>query len=283
MARRAIGFSLGAIVCGWCAAATPPDADFENKLQEMRAKVGAGFRVAMEKPFVVVSDQSAEDFERTRTGTIRWAVRMLKKDFFDKDPERVMVIYLFDGDDSYRGNVKKFFDQTPTTPYGYYSREHDALVMNIATGGGTLVHEMVHPLMEANFPRCPAWFNEGMGSLFEACREQEGHPAGLINWRLPVLKNGIRDGHFVPLRRLLSTTSEEFYTDPHGMHYAESRYLCYYLQEQGKLREFYRRFAADTEKDPCGISTLCDVLGVGQIEEVEKPFLAFIENLHEEH
>ena len=39
--------------------------------------------------------------------------------------------------------------------------------MNIATGGGTLVHEIVHPFMAANFEQCPSWFNEGLGSLYE--------------------------------------------------------------------------------------------------------------------
>jgi len=28
-----------------------------------------------------------------------------------------------------------------------------------------LVHEIVHPFMRANFPECPAWFNEGLASL----------------------------------------------------------------------------------------------------------------------
>jgi len=60
-------------------------------------------------------------------------------------------------------------------PYGYYSTQHRALLMNIATGGGTLVHEIVHPFMRANFPACPAWFNEGLGSLFEQSADREGH------------------------------------------------------------------------------------------------------------
>ena len=30
-----------------------------------------------------------------------------------------------------------------------------------------LVHEMVHPFMDADFPACPAWFNEGLASLYE--------------------------------------------------------------------------------------------------------------------
>ena len=46
--------------------------------------------------------------------------------------------------------------------------------MNIATGGGTLVHEIVHPFVEANFPGCPTWFNEGLGSLYEQSAERKG-------------------------------------------------------------------------------------------------------------
>ena len=39
--------------------------------------------------------------------------------------------------------------------------------MNIGPGPGTLSHELVHPYMEANFPNVPAWFNEGLASLYE--------------------------------------------------------------------------------------------------------------------
>ena len=46
--------------------------------------------------------------------------------------------------------------------------------MNISTGGGTLVHEIVHPFIQSNFPNCPSWFNEGLGSLYEQCRERNG-------------------------------------------------------------------------------------------------------------
>ena len=67
-----------------------------------------------------------------------------------------------------------------------------ALVMNIATGGGTLVHEIVHPFVAANFPDCPAWFNEGLGSLYEQCGEEDGQIHGYTNWRLPGLQAAIR-------------------------------------------------------------------------------------------
>ena len=147
---------------------------FEKEARKLRARLGPDFRVAVEEPFIVVSDQSEENFRRSREHTIRWSVRLLKRDFFAKDPPRPLVIYLFDGKDSYRAHAKKLFGEEPDTQFGYYSRAHGALIMNIATGGGTLVHEIVHPFMEANFPNSPTWFDEGMGSLFEACRERDG-------------------------------------------------------------------------------------------------------------
>lgn len=251
----------------------------EKKVQQVRKTVGAGFRIAVEEPFVVVSDQNEKDFQYSCEHTIGWAVRLLMHDFFDKQPQRPLVIYLFDGEDSYRKHAKKFFGDEPETPFGYYSDTDGALIMNIATGGGTLVHEIVHPFMEADFPKCPAWYNEGMGSLFEACRERNGHIEGVSNWRLPVLKEGMRKGQLVPLKKLLATTSDEFYADPGGMHYAEARYLLQYVQSRGKLREFHKQFKAHAATDPTGSQTLCRVVGFKSIAELQTDWLRWIEKL----
>src|SRR6266850_7507398 len=81
----------------------------------------------------------------------------LKQDFFTNDPKEILDIWLFKDAASYEKNTRLLFGDAPTTPYGYYSSKDKALIMNIATGGGTLVHEIVHPFMEANFPACPPW------------------------------------------------------------------------------------------------------------------------------
>jgi len=67
-----------------------------------------------------------------------------------------------------RHSLELLLGEHPTTPYGYYSRNKKALVMNIGTGGGTLLHEMVHAMAEADFEDIPSWLNEGLGSLYEA-------------------------------------------------------------------------------------------------------------------
>jgi hypothetical protein len=56
-----------------------------------------------------------------------------------------LSLWLFKDKTSYETHVREIFHDSPTTPFGYYSPAHRALIMNIATGGGTLVHEIVHP------------------------------------------------------------------------------------------------------------------------------------------
>src|SRR5262249_18361159 len=146
----------------------------------------------------------------------------------------------------------------PTTPYGYYSSTHKALIMNISTGGGTLVHELVHPFMEANFPACPPWFNEGMGSLYEQCGEVGGHIHGYTNWRLPGLQRAIRKKRLPSFQTLTAMDANTFYN---GDNYAQARYLCYYLQEKGLLQKFYQEFLSKQSEDPSGFKSLKKILG----------------------
>ena len=241
--------------------------------------MGAGFRVAVVEPFVVSSNQSREEFDAVCQHTIRWAAEMLNKDFFPRGPDKIVTIYLFKDEESYEKYARLLFGEKPTTPYGYYLPEHEALVMNIGTGGGTLVHEMVHPLLAADFPSAPSWFDEGLASLYEQSRRREGQISGMLNWRLPVLQEGMRKGRFVALEKLLSSSTDDFYDDPFGMHYAEVRYLCYYLQEKRLLRRFYKEFKANHSADPTGIGALLKVTGEESLKDLEARWLEFLAGL----
>jgi hypothetical protein len=163
----------------------------------------------------------------------------------------------------------------PSTPYGFYSPCDHALIMNVSTGYGTLVHEMVHPLMEANFPAAPAWFDEGLASLFEQPSDAGGHLRGGTNWRLAGLQRAIEAGREEPLGALVATSRRGFYSDDSGLHYAEARYLLYYLQEKGLLVTFYRRFSAGGDGDPTGRAALEGVLGA-RLEAFEPTWKAFV-------
>src|ERR1044071_4001647 len=155
--------------------------------------------------------------------------------YFSRDPKEILDIWLFKDAASYERNAQLLFGEKPGTPYGYYSSTHKALVMNISTGGGTLVHEIVHPFIEANFPNCPPWLNEGLGSLYEQSGEVDGHIHGYTNWRLPGLQKAIEAGQLPSFKTLLGLDANAFYQDQKGTNYAQSRYLCYYLQQRGLL------------------------------------------------
>jgi hypothetical protein len=142
--------------------------------------------------------------------------------------------------------------------------------MNIATGGGTLVHEMVHSFMGSNFPACPSWFNEGLASLYEQCGAKNGKIYGYTNWRLAGLQKAIREKRVPEFKELCSTTTHQFYNRDKGTNYGQARYLCYYLQEHGLLRKYYADFRKNAAADPTGFETLKKTLGMKTDEDMKK-------------
>jgi len=216
--------------------------------------------IRIEEPFVVVGDSTDAALARDAQ-TVRWAADHLEADFFAKRPEKILDIFLFHDAHSYEQGVLALTGEAPDTPYGFYSKATGGLYMNIATGGGTLVHEIVHPYVEADFPNAPPWLNEGLGSLFEQSAEQDGHIVGRTNWRLAGLQHAIARGATPSFDTLAHRGANEFYGDDSGVNYAEARYLLYYLQQKGLLHEFYRAFRAARAKDPSGYATLAATLG----------------------
>jgi hypothetical protein len=241
------------------ASASPTAKDLDERAAALTKRLdGTGMTVLVESPFVVVGDLGARETRRIATGFLRSKTAMLEKDFFPERPDKLIEVWLFRNEKSFRAGAKKFFDDTPDTPFGYYSPDHSAMIMN-ADGLGTLSHELVHPYMEKNFPNVPSWFNEGLASLYEYPGEHKGHIIGHVNWRLPELKKEIKAKTLPTLAKLLHTSTDEFYQADWDA-YAQARYLCYYLQEHGQLHAFYEAFKADT-KDETGQAALERVLG----------------------
>jgi len=236
-------------------------ADYCQQVRRIRRLMPAeGFTLILQKPFLVVGDEAPAAVARRAEHTVRWATDHFKALYFEKDPPAIYTIWLFRDKASYEKHTRLIFGDRPSTPFGYCSSVHRALVMNIGTGGGTLVHEMVHAFVAGNFPACPAWFNEGLASLYEQCGEHEGRIVGFTNWRLAGLQKAIRAQETSTFSALCTTTSHQFYNLDRGSNYAQARYLCYYLQEKGLLTAYYRAFQAAAQDDPSGYETLKRVL-----------------------
>lgn len=253
-------------------------ADYAQHVMELRKKLAGRdeFTVVVQRPFVVVGDERPATVRKRAADTVRFAVDRLKRDFFTRDPDEILDIWLFKNNESYERNVEAFFGTKPTTRFGYFSAANKALIMNIDTGGGTLVHEIVHPFVRANFPDCPPWLNEGLGSLYEQCGDRDGHICGYTNWRLRGLQEAIRANKVPSFAALTAMDSDAFYEQDRGTNYSQSRYLCYYLQEHGLLVKFYREFHDGHADDSTGYTTLQKVLGEDDMDAFKRKWERFV-------
>jgi hypothetical protein len=256
------------------------DADYAQHIRKLKARMPEGdFKIVIQKPFVVIGDEDLDRVKSRSANTVGWAAKRLKEVYFTKDPTKILDVWLFRNKDSYERNTEELVGRKPTTPYGFYNSYHGALIMNISTGGGTLVHEIVHPFIESNFEECPSWFNEGFASLYEQCRDNDGKIWGSTNWRLRGLQLAIRDDRVPSFEELCSTTRDEFYDEDPGTNYAQARYLCYYLQQQGKLVEYYKTFRDNVERDPTGLESLKKVLERDDLGEFKKDWQKYVMDL----
>lgn len=269
-------------LCGFflpSVAVAQSETEYQKHIEQLREELPEGdFNVRIERPFVVIGDESPEMLQR-RCRSIRWAVDRLKKQYFKYDPDHIINIWLFKDKHSYESNVEQMFGEKPGTPYGYYSSHHRALVMNISTGGGTLVHEIVHPFIERNFPDCPSWFNEGLASLYEQSGDNDGKIVGYTNWRLQGLQRAIAAKTVPDFKMLCETSTREFYNEDRGTNYSQARYLCYYLQQAGKLNRFYHDFVKNAESDPSGYRTLVKILDDADMDEFKEQWQQYVMKL----
>ena len=236
------------------------NADFAQHIMTLRHRLPEGFTFVIQSPFIIIGDESPDMVKSRALHTVKAFSDAMKRQYFDTEPPCIFEIWLFKNEVSYRKYTKELFNDTPDTPFGYCSGTHSALIMNIATGGGTLCHEIVHAYVASNFPECPSWFNEGLGSLYEQCQFVDGKAMGMTNWRLAGLHRQIRNNTLPSFKSLCSTTTHEFYNPSTGDNYAQARYLLYYLQEHTMLETYYRTFLKNVSHDPTGYETLKYVL-----------------------
>ena len=74
---------------------------------------------------------------------------------FGKKPSQAISVYLFPEGKTYEAFCKKKYAAPCIAHYGFYQPGDRYMVMNIGLGAGTLTHEIVHPLVEADFPDAP--------------------------------------------------------------------------------------------------------------------------------
>jgi hypothetical protein len=256
--------------------------DLEYWRDRVAKDLGGEFQVEVVSDLWIVASNAEPARLRRAAETLRDYTRAITATYFERRPDRPVRVYLFKDKESYQDYCDRAYDDPPKTPFGFYMPGERKIVVNLSTGEGTLAHELVHPLMEADFPRSPAWFNEGFASLFEQSRYVPGRRIeGLINWRIRSLKRAFTRGTPPTLSRMMALSRDDFYGTHSGVNYAVGRYLCLYLQEKDLLVRFYTEFRAGARDDPTGAATLQRVTG-RTLAELESDWRAWVDALPED-
>lgn len=236
----------------------------------MRQELGPAYAVRERLPFVIAAksgDLSAEAISELLPS----ALASFRSQFMDTPPSQTLRVYLLPDHEEYTDFCRRRRGEDPPSHFGFFVPGTRQLILDVSTGGGTLIHELVHALMLDDFPNSPKWFDEGFASLFEQSAFRDMRIVGLVNWRLPELQAALAEGKTIPLRELFSATYADFDGEHRSLLYAEARYLCLYLQEREWLAKYYRTFRAEIGSDTTGAETLRTVTGQ-PIEELEAAY-----------
>lgn len=219
--------------------------------------------------FLYAGDVSSRVLRQIHDDWVAPIRRSLEVDFFDHRPAGPVVVVVMSDDERYRAASLALEGAERQEYSGYYSRPARRVVVNLSTGSGTLTHELTHALAHADFPAMPEWFDEGLASLYEECEySADGNQLrGQDNWRLRVLAEALRGDRLPTLDEMLLSTFGRS-NDP-AVEYAQARYLCLYLQDQGLLAAYYRKCR---EVDPAGRATLARLVGLNDVAAVDAAF-----------
>ena len=252
-----------------------------QRASQWRRQLDPRYRMVVRAPFVVAGDVSTVEIGRYYEQVILPTADALGRLYTESKPNEPILVLLFAREEDYRRHTQRLFSNAGFSIYGYYEPAARTIGINLASGTGTLVHELTHALLDFDFPNMPLWLNEGIASLHEQAEIRGGERAkilGHINWRYPIVVDEIQAGRLQSIRELLAS-KDEFRGPQERVNYAHARYLCLYLQQRGQLVSLYEALRSDAENDPTGETTFLRQFADRSWSEIERDFQRWVIHL----
>ncbi len=239
-----------------------------------RTRLGDGCAAVAFPPFVLAGDVPEEELRRRYEATIRPAKNAMSRLYFRTPPCEPVTLLLFSNETRYHHYTYKVFGDGARSVYGHYRSRWRTVLANSSTGNGTVIHELTHALMHADFPSAPLWLHEGLASLHEEASIQEVEGGvkivGYPNWRLRTLREHLLRENPPSLAQLFQEQDPRM--ERESLHYAQARFLCLYLQEHELLVPYYHALREVQPHDPFGEATLQRTLGITRWETFDEEF-----------
>lgn len=246
-------------------------ANCSTTADNLKQVLPADWTVSIHEPFVLAGDCQQEHLSRYYRDTIAPTARALSIQYFDTPPPWPVTVVLCTSEESYRECHRCLRERERNEYAGTYSRSEHRVIVNIATGDGTVAHELTHALAHADFPELPEWLDEGLASLYEECEfSSDGlRLIGLQNWRGVALRSAAQKQK---LRCIGEMASAPFASADASIDYAQARYLCLFLQKRNLLESFYRKCRSHTKDDPDGTRSLTELMAIKDLSSVDTQF-----------
>ncbi|MBN1610184.1 MAG: hypothetical protein JW940_26390 [Polyangiaceae bacterium] len=241
-------------------------ADVARRIDEAKRELGPSSGATVVQDVFVVAAPSAGTARALARSVVKTALDAYFNGRFSRKPARAVSVYLFPSAAPYDAYCRRRWSSACISIYGFYLGEERKIVMNVGPGVGTLTHELVHPIIETDFPDAPEWLNEGIASLYEGfALPKPGEIRGVKNWRyagLMAALNSPKRRDLVRLPRLFGMSDEVFRGQDEGLNYALARYVCLWLEQRNLLWSFYHGWRDNAASDRTGEEAFKKVVGM---------------------
>lgn len=273
------------------------DADLSRRMGLLRAELGAGVRMFVQDgALLFVASDGGAAVDAYADQARRALAAYLAPGRLRSGPERAVTVFVEPGDDAYDRLCRRHLHRPCEAPWGFTLPGAREVFVNAAHGAGTLLHEMLHPLMaddwsdwDAGLPR---WLGEGMAALYEQSRFTDGGDLrGEKNPRLETLLRGLAVGDpAARMSSLFGMSDDAFRGADDGdagayvleRHEATARYLMLWLQDtragEGGPWRFYVEWRDALAADPTGARAFARVAG-GTPEDTEAEWERWVKAL----
>jgi hypothetical protein len=233
------------------ASAEPPalpeydlDADLRTRVDTAKRLWGPSVRIEIvADTFVFVAADRGVPLEKA-VSLAKNALDALFHDRFRAHPDRAVTVTLWSTAAGFEAYCKTQVGPGCGDDLGEYIVRTSEILVNTTLGLTTLTHEIVHPIVQHDFPFAPKWLNEGIASLYETpAFPSPGEIHGLPNWRMPPLAMALQrsDERSRPhLDALFGMNDATFFNRDRLLHYAMARAVCEWLDERNALWPFYQ-------------------------------------------
>ena len=286
------GVGLLWLVCLGCGTPTTPElpapatvveieVQCQRVAQRLRDELGDRGDVVVRSPFVLAGDDTAHALSVRYEEQIEPLERAMRVSYFETVPDRPITFLLCVHTASYRELARHLFADEPVSKWGYYKPGRRTVIVNLEHGAAGIGHEMTHALMDFDFPTAPFWFREGLAALHESVFVREAAVGtsleGLRKGRWKAMQSLLDNDRLLTLEALLTAGKPS--TGRAARRYAQARFFCLFLQRNQQLKTYYQRFKRAGSADPHGIRTLLEVLGKQHLEDVDRDFRHWLEEL----